>query len=77
MLVEGLTDEEERLVGEHFEYLCDLAEEGVVLLAGRTQNSDPSGFGIVIFQADSMDEARAVMQADPAVKYGVFRPELF
>jgi uncharacterized protein YciI len=77
MLIEGLTEDEERLVQEHFEYLRDLAEKGVVLLAGRTLNSDPTGFGIVIFRAASPDEARAVMEADPAVRHGVFRAELY
>jgi len=77
MLIEGLTMEEERLVQEHFEYLRSLAQKGVVLLAGRTQNPDPTGFGIVIFRAASSDEARAVMEADPAVRHGVFRAELY
>ena len=77
MLIDGLSEEEERLVQEHFEYLRDLAEKGVVLLAGRTQNPGPTGFGIVIFRAASPDEARAVMEADPAVRHGVFRAELY
>jgi uncharacterized protein YciI len=77
MLVEGLTEEEDRLVGEHFEYLRDLVEKGVVLLAGRTQNPDPTAFGIVIFRAASFNEARTVMEADPAVKQGVFHAELY
>ena len=77
MLIDGLSEEEERLVQEHFEYLRDLAEKGVVLLAGRTLNSDPTGFGIVIFWACSHEEARAVMEADPAVRHGVFRADLY
>jgi uncharacterized protein len=77
MLTEEPTEEEERFVQEHFEYLCNLVEKGVVLLAGRTLNPDPTGFGIVIFRASSPEEAHHVMESDPAVRHGVFRAELF
>ena len=77
MLAEGLTAQEEAAVLEHFEYLRDLADRGVVLLAGRTQNSDETSFGIVIFRAASAEEARGVMAGDPAVRAGVFRAELY
>ena len=77
MLTDGLTEEEQRLVQQHFEYLCRLADEGVVLLAGRTQNPDPTGFGIVIFRSASPEDARGIMEADPAVRGGVFRAELY
>jgi uncharacterized protein YciI len=75
-LVES-TPDEDRIVTEHFHYLRRLTEKGVVLLAGRTLNTDPSGFGIVIFEAQSEDAARHLMQNDPAVKASVFRAELF
>jgi len=77
MLTEGPTPDEERIVGEHFGFLQRLTAEGVVLLAGRTLNTDPSSFGIVIFRAESEEEARALMMRDPAVAAGVFRAELF
>jgi uncharacterized protein YciI len=65
------------LVEEHFRYLEDLVRREVVLLAGRTQNEDSSAFGIVLFEAPSEAGARAIMQADPAVRGGVFSAELF
>jgi len=71
------TPDEDRIVTEHFHYLQRLTEEGVVLLAGRTLNSDPSSFGIVIFQAKCEDVARELVRNDPAVKASVFRAELF
>ncbi len=77
MLVDGPTVDEERLVYDHFEYLCDLTRKGVVLLAGRTQNTDPTCFGIVIFRAADIAGARALMEADPAVHAGVFCAELY
>ena len=77
MLIDGATPEEDAAVDAHFSYLQDLTRRGVVLLAGRTLNTDPSAFGIVIFQAESDQHARDIMQADPAVCAGVMRAELF
>lgn len=77
MLAAGATPADERAVGDHFEYLRELTEAGVVLLAGRTLNTDPSAFGIVIFRAADDAAARRVVDADPAVAAGVFRAELF
>lgn len=77
MLTEGPTADEGRLAGEHFQYLQQLTSTGVCLIAGRTQNSDASTFGIVIFSASSEESAREIMSNDPAVKYGVFLGEVF
>jgi uncharacterized protein YciI len=71
------TAEESARVSEHFAYLKDLARRGTVLLAGRTQNEDETTFGIVLFEADTMDQAEAIMHQDPAVRSGVFQAELF
>ena len=77
MLSAGPTAEEERIVSEHFAYLKELTDAGVVFLAGRTLNTDASSFGIVIFSASTEQEALQIMQNDPAVKQGVFHAELF
>ena len=77
MLTEGPTPEEETILAGHFAYLKDLTDRGVVILAGRTLNTDVSSFGIVIFKAGSEDEARERMNDDPAVKRGVMRAELY
>jgi len=77
MLSVGETAEEEQTISEHFSYLKDLTEAGVVLLAGRTLNTDHSSFGIVIFSASSEEEARQIMLDDPAVKRRVMRAELY
>ncbi len=77
MLAEGQTAEEERVVGEHFAYLQGLTERGVLILAGRTLNTDESSFGIVIFWALSEQAAREVMENDPALRQRVMRGELF
>ncbi len=77
MLTQGPTPEEAAIVVQHFAYLQGLAQQGVVILAGRTQNANESTFGIVIFRANSEESARDVMNNDPAVKNGVMRAELY
>jgi uncharacterized protein YciI len=77
MLTHGPTPEEAEIVARHFAYLQQLTEQGVVVLAGRTLNTDESSFGIVILQADSEEAARTLMDNDPAVKHQVMRAALY
>ncbi|HEY4823261.1 MAG TPA: YciI family protein [Candidatus Bathyarchaeia archaeon] len=77
MLSEGPTEAESRIVSDHFSYLKDLVERGAVILAGRTLNNDYSSFGIIIFKAESEDQARETVRNDPAVKNNVMRAELY
>ena len=77
MVTEGPTDDERRVVGEHFQYLTGLAAEGRVLLFGRTQNNDEQTMGLAILQADSEEEARRIMENDPAVKNRVMQASLY
>jgi uncharacterized protein len=77
MLTSGSTEFESRIVSEHYNYLKQLTKDGVVILAGRTQNTDYSSFGIVLFNAETIQAAREIMLNDPAVKNNVFRAELF
>lgn len=77
MLAEGPSDKEQAVIAEHLAYLTDLTKRGIVLLAGRTLNTDTSAFGLVIFQADSEPEAQTVMQQDPAVAHGVMQAALY
>jgi uncharacterized protein YciI len=77
MLTQGPTPEEAAIISQHFNYLKDLTERGVMVLAGRTLNADETTFGIAIFTAPSADAARAIMNNDPAVKNGIMRAELY
>ena len=77
MLSEGATPEEERIVEAHYNYLRALADQGIVILAGRTLNTDESSFGIIIFRAESEEAAQSIVADDPAVKGGVMRAELY
>ena len=71
------TEKENNIVGEHFNRLKELTEEGIVILAGRTLNSDESQFGIVIFEAMNDVEAENFMNEDPAVKEEIMTAEVF
>ncbi len=77
MVTVGATREEQAIVSEHFAHLEALTGQGVVLLVGRTQDNSPRTFGIVIFQAESLEQALEIMNSDPAVVKGIMRAELF
>jgi uncharacterized protein YciI len=77
MLTDGATPEEAEFTSQHFNYLKDLMDKGKVILAGRTQNPDYSSFGIIIFNADSEEGAREIVDNDPAVKNRIMRSELY
>jgi uncharacterized protein YciI len=77
MLTEGPTAAERAAISEHFAYLQALQASGALVLAGRTQNTDESSFGIVIFYADSEAAAGQIMRSDPAVLAGVMVATLY
>jgi len=65
------TEEDERLVTDHFVRLKHDHELGTVRFAGRTEATDAHGFGIVLFDAATLADALAYALADPAVMGGV------
>ena len=77
MLVDGPTESETDVLHQHVTYLEHLAENGEVLLAGRTQTEDSTSFGIVILVADSDTAAQEIVSRDPAVLHNVMRAQLF
>lgn len=77
LLTEGPTPNEQKIIGLHYNYLKDLTDTNVVILAGRTQNVDSTSFGIVIYKAFSEEKAKEIMENDPAVKEGIFSAQLF
>ena len=66
---------DEAIVGEHFQRLLKKKEEGIVVLAGRTQveMNDPNLMGLVVFYAKDDKEALQFMMDDPAVKNNIMR----
>jgi uncharacterized protein len=71
--MEDATPEEQEIMREHFEYLKSLLEAGKLILAGPSLEPP---FGIIVLEAESEDEARRLVAADPSVAAGIQMPEL-
>ena len=69
------TEEEERIVGEHFAYLSTLRDEGKLLLAGPSPVPEDT-IGIAIFEVDEEAEVQAIVAADPAIVNGIMTAEI-
>jgi uncharacterized protein YndB with AHSA1/START domain/uncharacterized protein YciI len=68
-----MTAEEERIMGEHFQYLRALAARGKVIIAGPV--FEPL-FGMAVLDVAGREEAEAIMRDDPSVKAGVNKYEM-
>lgn len=77
MLETGATPAEQGITAEHFAYLTNLHEKGVVIFVGRTLTTDEHTMGLAVFRADSEDGAREIMNNDPAVKKGLMTATLY
>jgi len=77
MLQTGPTAEEQAVVAEHFAYLQARGAEGRIILVGRTLTTDEDTMGLAIFRAESENEARRIMNEDPAVKKGIMSATLY
>lgn len=72
------TATEQGIVGQHFQRLVKMKEEGIVLLAGRTsyEVNNPDMMGLVIFYADNDEAALKIMMEDPAVKNHIMQAKV-
>jgi uncharacterized protein len=73
--VDAPTAAEQKTMGEHFAYLKKQLADGKVLLGGPSINGEKT-FGIVVVQAASEAEARAIMEGDPSIRSGVMKGEV-
>lgn len=62
LIEENWTEADEQIIARHFTYLKNLKQEGKLLLAGKTVGLDEKTFGIVIFEAESLEEASVMMR---------------
>lgn len=58
-------EKDDEILDEHIGYLNQKLEEGILIAKGPF--TDHSG-GLMIYKADSIDEARKLIEADPAVR---------
>jgi uncharacterized protein len=71
------TSKENKISSDHVLYLKTLLDEEKAYMAGRTSNIfDPDLFGIVIFDATNLEEAKIIMQNDPLVKNDIMQGEV-
>lgn len=61
------TKEDHEAVESHYLRLKTDFFKGFILHVGRTEDPKNDGFGIVIFHADTFEEAEDYMRKDPAV----------
>jgi uncharacterized protein len=71
---ETATEEENNIISEHFLYLKKLLDEKTLILAGPETNAK---FGIAVIETESEEQAKRIMENDPAVLKKVFSAELF
>jgi uncharacterized protein YciI len=65
---------EENFINDHWNYLQDKFNKGIVKFVGRTENAE---FGICVFQAENDNNAYEFTNNDPAVKNKVFSAEYY
>lgn len=68
--------ERDDIFAGHFANMGRLAEQGKLAVAGPFEKNDRSYRGLYIFNVSTIEEAEKLVVLDPAVKAGVFVPEL-
>lgn len=77
ILTTGKSDVKEKnsrdsLFAGHMNNIKKLAKEGKMVVAGPLGKNDLSYRGIFVFNTASVEDARAMVDTDPAVKAGIF-----
>jgi uncharacterized protein YciI len=71
------TDEEKKeLFKGHMDNITRLAQEGKLALAGPFMKNERNYRGLYIFNVNTIEEAKALVATDPAVKANIFEAEL-
>jgi uncharacterized protein YciI len=74
-MTEDPTEHEAAILRAHFARLEELCEQGTVLLAGPSL-AGADTFGLVVLDLEQEADARAIMEADPAIVGGLMTGEL-
>lgn len=69
-------EEKTNLFKGHMDNIGRLAKEGKLVLAGPFMKNDRNYRGIYIFNVATIEEAKALVATDPAVKANIFEVEL-
>ena len=69
------TEEEDRVVSAHYEYLVSLRDSGKLVVAGPSiVPGDTIGIGVL--DVDTQTEVEAIIAEDPAITSGVMTAEI-
>lgn len=68
--------ERDEIFAGHFANIGRLADEGKLAVAGPFEKNDKAWRGLYIFNVPTIEEAEKLVVLDPAVKAGVFVPDL-
>lgn len=71
------TDDVNQIIESHYNRLKADFNMGLLKHVGRTSDPKGEGFGLVIFDSTSFEDALNYMNDDPAVKAGIMTAELF
>ena len=69
-------EERNRLFRGHMENINKLVENGKLVVAGPFGKNDKNYRGLFILNAATVEEAKTLVDSDPAVKAGMFEVEL-
>ena len=69
-------EERNKIFAGHFANIGRLADEGKLAVAGPFGKNDKAYRGLYIFNVPTIEEAEKLVMLDPAVKAGVFVPDL-
>lgn len=69
-------EERKQIFEGHFANISRLADDGKLAVAGPFGKNDKSWRGLYIFNVATIEEAEKLVILDPAVKAGVFVPDL-
>lgn len=65
------------LFGGHMQNINRMVKDGKLVVAGPLKKNDKTYRGIFILNAKTLDEARALLQTDPAVQSGLLDAEMY
>ena len=69
-------EESKKLFEGHMANIGKLAKEGKLVVAGPFMKNDRNYRGIYIFNVETIEEAKALVATDPAIKANLFEAEL-
>lgn len=69
-------EESKKLFEGHMANINKLANEGKLVVAGPFMKNDRNYRGIYIFNVETVDEAKALVETDPAIKAKLLEAEL-